>query len=192
MEGSRALVSKGSSGMNDNNEENVPVSRCLCGAEPIVEQKEGGYTRLFKYSCPNCKEKELPYLGQWRDCGALQEWNSIASKRSYHRRTLEYNENGVCLAEPFKVFEWREKKSINHITVKLFLDNGMYYYAYDYWFKNSGSGCGLWIGAPCFPSIEIALRHAEKRLIKIGAPQKYTEKLLLPVIKPEPVQKELF
>jgi len=192
MEGSSALISKGSSGMNDNNEENVPVSRCLCGAEPIVEQKEGGYTGLFKYRCPNCKEKELPWLGQWRDCGALQEWNTIAEMENYRKRTLEYNENGVCVAAPFKVFEWREKKSINHISVEVYFDNGMYYYCYDYWFKNGGSGCGLWINAPCFPSIQITLNHAQKHLINIGGPREQIEKLLLPEIKPEAVQMELF
>jgi len=155
---------------------------------------EGSFPKveLFKYRCPNCKEKELPWLRQWHDCGALLEWNRIAPKRSYHRRTLEYNEHGACMANPFKIFEWREKKSYNHITIELYRDNGAYYYSYDFWFKDGGASAGLSISDPCFPSAKAALIHAEKRLIKMGSPLKYTEKLLLPEIKEEPVQKELF
>jgi len=158
------------------------ILKCLCGAEPIVEHKtvveeRVGSFEVYKYRCPNCVEKELPWLGQWYDSGALQEWNRIALKRSYHKRTLEYNLHGVCTSEPHKVFEWRGKKGIDHLTVKIFLDNSMYYYCLSYSLKNSGGGFGSWIGTSGFPSLDLLKRHVVKRF-KDGL-KKEAEKLLL-------------
>jgi hypothetical protein len=135
---------------------------------PQVEMKnietDYGMQEICKYRCPVCGEKELPWLGQWRDCGAREEWNRIAPKRSYHKRTLEYNIHGVCIAEPYKVYEWRDKKqNHSHLTVKIYLDNSIFYYCRDYHYKNGGSGSGLWIGDSGYPSLkEVKCRAAEE------------------------------
>ena len=146
------------------------IEKCLCGAEPAIEKKPitGNHAieELFKYRCPNCKEKELPWLGQWPHCGAWEEWNRIAPKRSYHKRTLEYNINGACVAKPYKVFEWHDKKKYNYLTIKIYLDNGMYYYCRDYWWKDGGGANGVWIGEPGLPSLELAnLEKIAKKLM---------------------------
>jgi len=160
---------------------------CLCGANPIVEQKAIAThymdMAVFKYKCSNCKEKELPWLGQWKDCGALQEWNRIAKKRSYHKRTLEYNEHGACIAPPYKVFEWRDKKKVYvHLTLKFYFDNSMYYYSYSYWYKNGGCGFATSIRDKCFPSLEIAKKHAIGRILKGDRNlKKIVENLFIPV-----------
>jgi len=157
------------------------ILKCFCGAEPIVEGKTVEYAfgirEIFKYRCPNCSEKELPWLGQWTETGALQEWNNIALKRSYHKRTLDYNIHGVCISEPYKVYEWRDKSKIDHLIVKIFLDNSMYYFCREYWHKTGGCGCGLWIGTSGFPSLELAKRHAAKGLNE--SLEKIAKKLLL-------------
>jgi hypothetical protein len=58
-------------------------------------------------------------MGQWHDLGALQEWNRIAHKRSYHKRTLEYNDSGILISPPFKTIEWaNEKKACEKATVE--------------------------------------------------------------------------
>jgi hypothetical protein len=93
---------------------NKMITKCLCGSQPIIERKPitGNFALLeevVKYKCLNCKDKELPWLGQFRNNGALQEWNRIAPERSYHKRTLDYNEYGVCISEPFKLLEWKNK-----------------------------------------------------------------------------------
>jgi hypothetical protein len=145
-----------------------------------------------KWRRPRCAEKELPFLDarerrDGSDC--LREWNRIAPKQSYHKRTLEYNEYGVCVDKPFKAFEWRDKtKKSDHVTVAFYLDNGMYYYCYDYWYRDGGSGCGLWIGDPCFPSMPAAKKHAMNYLGK-------RNKRLAGILKKllfTPVQGELF
>jgi hypothetical protein len=173
----------------------VIITKCLCGADPIVEQKPfisdyGNDVILYKYKCPNCKEKELPWMRQGDGWGALQIWNDIAGKRSYHKRTLEYNEHGVCISPPFKTLEWvNEKKTYEKVTVNFYLDNSMYYYCYDYWYKNGGCCTGLWIGDPCFPSFETASKAAMKDLTDGNKELKeIAEELLSPI----PVQGELF
>jgi hypothetical protein len=118
----------------------------------------------------------------------MGEWNRIAPKKSYHRRTLEYNIHGVCIDRPFKVFEWRDKKkNYNHVTVTFYFDNGMYYYCYDYLYKDGGTGKGLWTGDPCFPSMAAAKKHAARELIKRGTIAGIVKALLF-----DPVQGELF
>jgi hypothetical protein len=170
---------------------NEVVSKCLCGADPIVEKKVGGcLDELFKYRCPDCKEKELPWLGQWGDFGALQEWNRIAPKKSYRKRTLEYNENGACVAEPTMVLEWRAKKGIDHITIEIFEDNGRFYYAYDYWLKNGGVSSGLSISDTGFPTKELLLANVKKRLGKLGRKEGVMK--IFNELIPENVQMELF
>jgi len=169
-----------------------PVARCLCGALPIIDEAEGGCLgRLYKYHCPNCIQKELPWLGQWDTLGALQEWNRIALKKSYRKRTLEYNEHGVCIAEPSMVIEWRAKKGIDHRTVNIYEDNGRFYYCYDYFFKNGGSACGLWIGDTGYPTVELlkanAKKHLKEHLKKSVEGMKLVDKLIQ-----EMVQNELF
>jgi hypothetical protein len=173
----------------------IEITPCHCGAMPVVEKKilpmEYGWEMpVEKWRCPNCPEKELPFLDARKNYPkALWEWNRIAPKRSYHRRTLAYNESGVCVDEPFKVFEWRDKKKAYwQITIKFYLDNGMYYYCYDYWYGNGGSGKALWIGDPCFPSMEIAKKHAMRHLVKSDRQIKGIVKALLFT----PVQGELF
>jgi len=166
--------------------------KCLCGASPIVEEKAGGCLgKLYKYRCPNCAEKELPWLGQWHDCGALQEWNRIAPKRSYRKRTLEYNENGVCVAEPSEILEWRAKKGIDHITIEIYEDNGRFYYCYGWWLKDGGGGCGLCLCDTGFPTMELLKANAKKRLLRMIGEKERAEKILNTLI-PEIVQKELF
>jgi hypothetical protein len=164
------------------------IVRCLCGATPIVEKKDGGVNGLFKYRCPNCREKELPWLGQWHhNSGALQEWNSIAPKKSYKRRTLEYNVHGVCVAEPNETVEWRDKKRYDHVTVKIYKDNGRFYYCYNYGYKNSGAGGGLGIGDSGFPTMELLKARVRKKLGDVKKIRKIVYKLF-----PENVQMELF
>jgi len=143
---------------------------CLCGAMPLIEKKtmdeDFGPVEAFKYKCPACKEKELPFLGQWGNCGALQEWNRIAKKRSYHKRTLEYNTHGVCASPPFKAYEWNGRKGRDKIIIEIYLDNSMYYYCYDYHCKNHGHGFNVGIESPCYPAIEIAKKNAVKEIAK--------------------------
>jgi len=97
------------------------VTNCLCGAESVIERKTVaryyGSTEIFKYKCPKCVEKELPWLRQGENHGALQEWNEIAKKSPYHKRTLEYNDCGVCVSSPFKTFEWRNKKIVKMLLL---------------------------------------------------------------------------
>jgi hypothetical protein len=159
---------------------------------PEVERKtietEYGDKEVFKYRCPNCDQKELPWLGQWNGCGAMEEWNRIAPKCSYHKRTLEYNIHGVCVAEPFRVFEWRDrKKAYHHVTLSFYLDNSMYSYCYDYWRENGGGSKGLWIGDLFFPSMTAAKKHVTQELIKRMNIAGIVKELLL-----DPVQGELF
>jgi hypothetical protein len=161
---------------------------------PEMEKKtiEEGYgpREVFKYHCPNCGQKELPWLGQWRDGGAGEAWNRIAQERNYKRRTLKYNMHGVCIDEAFKVFEWRDKKKGHqHITITFYLDNGMYYYCYDFWYGNGGAGSGVWIGDPCFPSMDAAKQHALRMFEKH---YKETAGIVEKLLKPEPVQGILF
>ena len=164
---------------------------CLCGFEPVIEEKTVVIHEsivLYKYSCHKCKEKELPWLRQWNSWGALQEWNRIALKRSYRKRTLEYNEHGVCISEPYKVFEWVDKKrSPNHIQIEFYLDNSMYYFCYDYWYMKGGASRKVSISGRCFPSIEIAKKAALKELTRHC---KDLRKILEGVLRP--AQGELF
>jgi hypothetical protein len=164
------------------------IVKCLCGALPIIEQKPGKDMGLFKYRCPNCMEKELPWLGQWRDCGALQEWNRIAQKNSYRKRTLEYNDHGVCIAAPSEVLEWRDKKKYDHFTIKIYTDNGRFYYCCDYWWKTGGGSCGLWIGVSGFPTIELLKENIRKRYKGMEGIEQMIQKLM----QLNPVQNELF
>ena len=173
-------------------EQTIPV-KCLCGADPIVEEKEGGCLgKLYKYRCPNCAEKELPWLGQWPDNGALQEWNRIAPKRTYRKRTLEYNEHGSCIAEPSTVLEWRAKKGYDRVTVEIYEDNGRFYYCYDYWLKDGGACCGLSISETGYPTMELVKLAAKKRLKKIGRKKREGMMKMLNAIIPDKVQMELF
>jgi hypothetical protein len=161
---------------------------CLCGAMPIIETKiikqSIGKTHIWdmevsKYRCPNCKNKELPWIDS-RNFPRL--WNSIAPKKSYHKRTLAYNECGVCIGEPFKVYEYKKSFQEN-VKVEFYLDNSMYYYCYDFWYKHHGSGFGLSISAPCFPTLEKAkmaavrsLLRSDKGLLKIVSKLFFTPK----------------
>jgi len=168
------------------------IIKCLCGANPIIEQKTNSRNvaikELYKYKCPNCKEKELPWMGQWDGCGALQEWNRIALKRSYHKRTLEYNDCGVCISPPFKVYRWENKKNhYENLTINFYLDNSMYYFCFDYNYMHHGHGSGLWISDRCFPSLEIAKKYAIKNIIKSD---KNLKKILGILLMPK--QGELF
>jgi len=160
------------------------VINCLCGAAPVVERKPSGddvIKESFKYKCPNCKEKELPWLGQWNDCGALQEWNRIALKRSYHKRTLEYNVNGICISPPFITIEWINKKSIERVTIDFYYDNSMYYFCFDYSYMHHGHGFMVGINDRCYPSLEMAKKIAMKKLIKSDKNlKKIADMLLLP------------
>jgi len=172
---------------------NQPLpDKCLCGTLPIVEEKAGGCLgKLYKYRCPNCAEKELPWLREWDDCGALQQWNRIAPKKSYRKRTLEYNENGVCITEPSEILEWRAKKGIDHITIEIYEDNGRFYYCYDWWLKDRGQSCGLCLCDTGFPTMELLKANAKKRLGKMLEKKEGVAKILNALI-PEIVQKELF
>jgi len=178
------------------NEQPFP-DKCLCGALPIVEEKVDGFLgTLYKYRCPSCAEKELPWLGQWHDSGALQEWNRIAPKKTYRKRTLEYNDSGVCVAEPSTVMEWRAKKGIDHVTIEIYEDNGRFYYCYDWSLKNEGCATGLWIGTSGFPTMELLMANAKKRLWRMIRKKEGAAKILnilIPEIaKHEIVQMELF
>ncbi|MDR2370423.1 MAG: hypothetical protein LBD71_02985 [Treponema sp.] len=176
------------------------IKPCLCGAMPAVERKTvvTDYEEelpVEKWKCPRCAEKELPFLDarEWGEKGegssCLRAWNRIADEPDYRRRTLKYNEHGVCVDEPYKTYEWRDKKRFsNHVTAIFYLDNGMYYYCYDYWYKDGGAGRGLWIGDPCFPSMAAAKKHAAKKLSgKRREIAGIAKELLL-----DPAQKELF
>jgi hypothetical protein len=170
------------------------IEKCLCGSLPVVDRKtvetDYGTVEVFKYRCPVCCQKELPWLGQWHDCGAREEWNRIAPKRSYHKRTLEYNMHGVCIAEPYKVYEWRDKKrGYEHLTVKIYRDNSVFYYCRDYHYKTGGSGSGLWIGSPGYPSLEEVKRRAMREIIK---GRKDLVKIAKELLSPEFRQGELF
>ena len=146
------------------------VTNCLCGAESVIERKTVaryyGSTEIFKYKCPKCVEKELPWLRQGENHGALQEWNEIAKKSPYHKRTLEYNDSGICVSPPFKTFEWRNTKKYEDVVVDFYFDNSMYYYRYGYNYKNSGYSFGLDISAPGFPSLETAKKNAMEEIIE--------------------------
>ena len=167
------------------NQQTLP-DKCLCGADPVVDKKG----ELFKYRCPNCAEKELPWLNQRHDYGALQEWNRIAPKKTYRKRTLEYNEHGVCIAEPSDVLEWKDKKGRDHITIKIYKDNGRFYYCYRWSLKNSGGGCGLWIGQNGYPTMELLKKYAKKRLGRVGKMEGIMK--ILNKLIPEKAQMELF
>jgi len=161
------------------------IINCLCSAEPICERKSfdsKAIDELIKYKCPNCKEKELPWLGQWKDCGALQEWNRIALKKSYHKRILEYNENGVCISEPYKTLEWRNKtKSCENLTIKFYHDNSMYYYCLSFYYLHHGHSFALWIGDRCYPTFEMAKKVAIRHVLKSDKNlRKIIEEFLLP------------
>jgi hypothetical protein len=138
---------------------------------PVVEKgtvtdEDWGERPVEKYRCPACAEKELPFLDPWV---AARAWNMAAPKRSYHRRTLEYNIHGVCVGEPYREYEWRDKKKQwFHVTITFYLDNGVYYYRYDYWYRNGGAGSGLSINTPGFPSFDMAKKNAAKELVKRG------------------------
>jgi hypothetical protein len=178
-------------------ESSMEINRCLCGAVPLVESKiiKTDYDsefEVYKYRCPACREKELPWLGQWHDCGALQVWNRISSERSYHKRILEYNEHGVCIAPPYKTYEWRDKKKTHwNLTVNFYLDNSMYYYCFDCWYKNSGYGSGLWIGESGYPSMDNAKHQAAVNIVKHNRNLEIIVKQLLAAPEP-PRQTELF
>jgi len=166
--------------------------KCLCGAEPVIERMPNignvAIEELFKYRCPNCKEKELPWMGQWHDCGALQEWNRIARKRSYRKRTLEYNDSGMCVSPPFKTIEWvNEKKAYEKVTIGFYLDNSMYYFCFDYNYMNHGFGFMVSIGSHGYPSLEIAKKAAMKKMLRSD---KSLKKILDALLLPK--QRELF
>ena len=164
------------------------IKKCLCGADPIIEKKTTGdlaVPEAYKYRCPNCEEKELPYLGQWHDCGALQEWNNIAHKSRYKKRPFEYNVHGVCISPPFQTLEWRNKK-YDHVTIDFFCGNSRYFYCIDYYYNNKGHGSSLWISDPCFISLEMAKKSAMKSLEKHHININIIHKLF------SPVQGELF
>jgi len=164
---------------------------CLCGAEPVIEIKtvDTGYgdRELYKYKCPNCEEKELPWLGQWEDTGALQEWERIAGEKTYHKRTLEYNEHGVCLSSPVEIYKWKNKKGHDSVTVEFFLDNYVYYYRFDFW-RDGGCTIPLSISDDCYKTLEAAKQNASLKIIKI---KKGLEKIVKALLL-QPVQSELF
>jgi hypothetical protein len=172
------------------------IKPCLCGAMPLVEKGVGkfvsgdGEAPTEKFRCPNCANKELPFLdarGSFPD--SAREWNRIASEKNYRKRTLEYNMHGVCVDEPYKEFSWRDKKKAGrHVTVTFFLDNGMYYYRYSFLHGNEGSHKGLWISDPGFPSMDAAKKAAARTLAeKNESVAGIVKNLLL-----EPEQGELF
>ena len=163
-----------------------PIVKCRCGADPIIEKKtirDISVREVYKYRCPNCEEKELPYLGQWHDSGALEAWNRIAQKSRYKKRPFEYNIHGVCISPPFQVLEWKDKKNvIDFITVNFFYANSRFFYCFDYNYKHNGSGFMLSINDPCFISLEMAKKSAMKSLIKRNKDmKKIVKKLFLPV-----------
>jgi hypothetical protein len=132
---------------------------------PIVERKiikdeEYGWDiEVEKWRCPVCENKELPFLDARRSSNnCIRQWNNIAQMKNYHKHTLDYNIYGVCMAKPLKLLEWRKKD--NWIKVNIYYDNGMYYYCYDYWYKEEGKGTGLWIGDMGFSTMAAAKRHA--------------------------------
>ena len=171
---------------------NNTIVKCLCGAEPIVEEKpvigDAAVEKAFKYRCPNCKEKELPWLAQWPHCGAWDDWNQIAHKRTYHRRTLEYNLHGVCISPPYKTFEWRDKRKAHEfVKIEFYLDNSMYYFCYGYSYKGNGHGFCVSIKAKCYPTFEIAKKVALKKILKDN---KALKKMVMELLSPK--QGELF
>ena len=168
------------------------VEKCVCGADPIVEEKPviGNHAvgKVFKYRCPNCKEKELPWIGQWDYCGALHDWNRIAHKRTYHRRTLEYNINGVCVSPPYKTFEWRGKnKAYEMVIIDFYLDNSMYYFCYEYFYQGGGHAFAVSVNSNCYPSFEIAKKVALKKILRDN---KALKKIAMELLSPK--QGELF
>ena len=169
------------------------ISKCLCGAEPIVETKpdpSDERVKLYKYKCSNCHEKELPWLRQRDYCGALEEWNRIAPKKSYRKRMLEYNVFGVCIDEPYKILEWKDKKGRNSIKIRIYSDNDRYYYCYGYDYDIGGCSSGLWIGETGFPSMELLKAHALKTFGKVK--QDIIKIKAKELLQPKPVQIELF
>jgi len=158
----------------------MTTEKCLCGAEPIIEEKSltdnNEIEKVYKYKCPNCKEKELPWLGQWHNGGALHEWNIIAKKRAYHKLMLEYNIIGICLSPPLISFKWKNKKKVwEKLTIDFFFDNFLYYYCFDYWYLNHGHSYKFGIGDKSFSSFKIAKEDAINNLIKL---EKNLEKIL--------------
>lgn len=169
---------------------NKPI-KCLCGALPVIEEKSDENGKLYKYKCPNCEQKELPWLAQWKDCGALQEWNRIAQKKSYRKRTLEYSSGGMCVAKP-KILEWKAKKGHDHITLEIYEDNGRFYFGWNWHFRNSGSAGGLGIMDSGFPTMGLLKARVKKRILRLaGCGEKEVKKMLNTLI-PETVQGELF
>jgi hypothetical protein len=164
---------------------------------PIVEKKdikiESSHPWVMpveKWRCPNCTEKELPFLDSreiFGESSCRREWNRIASQENYCRRTLAYNEHGVCVDKPFKVFEWRGKRGGDFIRIKFYLDNGAYYYCYDFCYGNGGEGSALWLGHSCYPSMESAKKSAAEKLAKVNGIKEIVESLLF-----APEQGELF
>jgi hypothetical protein len=133
---------------------------------PVIEKDTGELDiPIEKYRCPNCADKELPFL-HYRIAAGY--WNLIAPVRNHIRHTLKYNIHGACMDEPCRVFEWRDrKKAFWHVTVKFYLDNGLYSYCYDYWYGSDGEGCGMGLGDPRFPSMEAAKEHAVRGLSRM-------------------------
>jgi hypothetical protein len=161
------------------------IKPCLCGNMPVVEKGIGELDiPIEKFHCPVCTEKELPFLDARSSTG---EWNRIAPDRDYRKRTLEYNMHGVCTDKPYKIFEWHGKAGkYDHVTIPFYFDNGMYYYCYDYWYKNGGCGSGLWIGDPCFPSMAAAKNHAVTKLEKYNQEiAGIVKKLLFAPVQPD-------
>ncbi|WP_461246348.1 hypothetical protein [Treponema sp. R6D11] len=166
--------------------------KCLCGALPIIEEKpDDSLGKVYKYKCPNCEQKELPFIGQWWDWGALQEWNRIAPKKSYRKRTLEYNESGSCIAEPTSIIEWKAKKGHDHLTIEIYEDNGRFYFGYSCSYKNSGAHSGLGIMDTGFPTMELLKKYIKKRIVKIINMDKEAKKIV-DMLFPENIQQELF
>jgi hypothetical protein len=160
------------------------IKQCLCGSLPVVEKDTGELNiPIEKFHCPVCANKELPFLDA-RD--SMREWNRIAPDRDYHKRTLEYNIHGVCTDKPYKIFEWRDRtKKLQHVTIPFYFDNGMYYYCYDYWYKNSGSGRGLWISDSGFPSMAQAKKHAAQELLKFKEITGIVKEVLFTPVQPD-------
>jgi DNA modification methylase len=92
------------------------------------------------------------------------------------------------MPEPYKVYEWRDKK-YDYLTVKIYLDNSMFYYCYGWQYKHNGHGSGLWIGNSGYPSLKEAKQKAMGEIIKINRSLAEIAKgLLLSELR----QKELF
>jgi hypothetical protein len=162
--------------------------KCLCGSMPIIKEKKGGCLgKLYKYRCPNCHEKELPWLGQWNDCGALREWNKIALKKQYRKRTLKYNEHGVCVSKPSEILEW--EKGNDSIIVKIYKDNGRFYYCCKTQYKQRGVSFGLWIGDKGYTTMDLLKENIKKKLEELIGKNRGAMKVINTLI-PEVVLKK--